>query len=153
MPAYVHKGGVFLPCGVGNHISHSAESLFLSTSTMSRWDSFLQSERSNLFLYWCGNCRRIRKRDTNFSLPSVQDLPMKTSISATKWRRWYLRRNGATFELLCGYITISIDFSETEWLDISEWTLEKNQFKGKSKHLRITFQPCYLVWIVRPALL
>lgn len=50
---------VFLPCGVGNRIWHSAESLFLSISATSQWDSFPQSEQSNLFLYWCENCGRI----------------------------------------------------------------------------------------------
>lgn len=56
-----------LPYEVGNHISHSAESLFLSTSTMSRWDSFPQSEQSNLFLYWCENCRESESI-TNISI-------------------------------------------------------------------------------------
>lgn len=63
---------VFLPCAVGNHISHSAESLCLLTSTMSQWDSFPQSVRSNRFLYWCENCRTIRQSDTYFSLSSSQ---------------------------------------------------------------------------------
>lgn len=58
----------FLPCGAGNHISRSAESLFLSTSTMSQWGSFPQSARSNRFLYWCENWRRMRKRNTHFTL-------------------------------------------------------------------------------------
>lgn len=139
---------VFLPCAVGNHISHSAESLCLLTSTMSQWDSFPQSVRSNRFLYWCENCRTIRQSGTYFSSSSIQKctahLRQNKNIKLKKKSFCWASHAHETLwrQFMCNWMKCST------WSNIRlDITFLKWHYK-KSKHLSNIFHSNHGVWFV-----